>query len=127
MKRFVIRNYGPTRQFPYKDRQIFIANDSAIETDDAKEAVFFKEQEAVHVTDRGSEVTSLTPSVEEPETSEEVTEETEEIAYSDMLLKELQVLAKDREIKTSGLNKAELIQALEEYDKAPVEEAIEVA
>lgn len=126
MKRFVIRNYGPSRQFPYKDQHIPIANDCAIETDDEELAVFFKKQEALTVTDRGSELAPSLP-VDEPETSKEVTEETEEIAYNDMLLKELQVLAKDREIKTSGLNKAELIQALEDYDKAPVEEEVTVA
>lgn len=119
MKRFVIRNYGPSRQFPYKDQHIPISNDCAIETDDKEEAAFFKKQKALTVTDRGSE---LAPSLSvEPETHKE-SEVSNEISYGDMTVKELQVLVKDREMKASGLNKAELIQALEDYDKTPVEE-----
>lgn len=121
MKRFVIRNYGPSRQFPYKGRPICIANDGAIETDDEKEAAFFKEQEALTVTDRGSE---LAPSL--PADEPEALEESQEIAYEEMTVKELQVLAKDREIKTSGLSKEKLIQALKNYDEAPVEEEVVV-
>ena len=124
MKRFIVRNYGPTRQFPYKDMQIFIANDCVRETDDVEMAMALKKEKQVTVTDRGSEVTSLSPSVEEPETSE-VSEESQEISYGEMKVKDLQILAKDREIKTSGLNKAELIQALEDYDAAPAEEVAE--
>jgi len=101
--------------------QIFIANDCVRETDDVEMAMALKKEKQVTVTDRGSEVTSLSPSVEEPETSE-VSEESQEISYGEMKVKDLQILAKDREIKTSGLNKAELIQALEDYDAAPDEE-----
>jgi len=126
MKRFVIRNYGPSRQFPYKDQHILISNDCAIETDSEEEADFFRKQQALTVTDRvGSESASSLP-VDEPEASE-VPEASEEISYGDMTVKELQVLMKDREMKTSGLNKEKLIQALEDYDKAPVEEEVAVA
>lgn len=113
MKRFVIRNYGPSRQFPYKGQSIPIANDSAIETDDEKMAVAFGKQDAVHLTDRGAELASSS-SVEGPETSGE----SEEIVYSDMKVPDLRILAEDRQIKTAGLKKAELIQALENYDTA---------
>lgn len=117
MKRFVIRNYGLTRQIPYKDQQVCIANDQAIETDDEELVAVLRKHENLHVTDRGSELASSLPVVDEPERSEE-SEESDEIAYEDILLKDLQVIAKDREIKSSGLNKAELIQALEDYDTA---------
>ena len=120
MTRFIIRNYGLTRQFPYKNRSICIANDNTIETDDEEMAIFFKGQKAIHVTDRGSELASS--SIEEPEQSEG----SEEIAYSDMKVKDLQILAKDREINTAGLKKAELIEALKAYDAAPVEEEVAV-
>lgn len=122
MKRFVVRNYGPSRQFPYRDQHIPIANDCAIETDDEELAAFFKEQEALTVTDRSP---GLAPSLSanEPKTSEV----SDEIPYEEMTVKELQVLAKDREVKTSGLNKAELVEVLEDYDKAPVEEEALVA
>ena len=112
MKRFVIRNYGASRQFPYKGQSIPISNDSAIETDDEELAVFFKEQETVTVTDRGSEL-APSSSVEEPD-------ESEEPAYSNMKVPDLRILAEDRQIKTAGLKKAELIEALEAYDTAPV-------
>ena len=120
MKRFIVRNYGLTRQFAYKAESICIANDNTIETDDEEKAIFFKEQKAVHVTDRGPELTL--PSIEEPEESEE----SGEIAYSSMKVKDLQILAKDRQVKTSGLNKAELVQALEDYDAIPEESKEEV-
>lgn len=120
MKRFVIRNYGLTRQIPYKDQQVFIANDQAIETDDEELVAVFRKHKNFHITDRGSELASSLPVVDEPEKSDE-------IAYKDMLLKDLQVIAKDREIKTSGLNKAELVQALEDYDTADEQVPEEVA
>jgi len=136
MIRFVVRNYGVTRQVPYKGQQVIIANDKAIETDDMELVAVLQNIEAMHVTDRcpGTPGPSLPPIVktetpEEPQassgesqTSEEPDEVTEEIAYNDMLLKELQVLAKDRQIKVSGLNKARLIKALEKYDKEEVPE-----
>ena len=123
MKRFVIRNYGPSRQFPYKDQHILISNDCAIETDSEEEADFFRKQQALAVTDRIGSESASSPPVDEPE----ILEESEEISYEEMKVKELQILMKDRELKTSGLNKEKLIQALEEYDKAPVEEEAVVA
>jgi len=114
MKRFVIRNYGPTRQFPYKDKHIFIANDCAIETDDEEEVGALSGQESVHVTDRGSELVPPSSPIKKPEAPEE-------IAYEDMKVKELQMLAKDREMDVSGLKKAELIAALQAYDAEPDE------
>jgi len=123
---------------PYKGQQIILANDCAKETDDIELATALQNVEAMHVTDRCPETPgpSLPPKIEksktpeepqtssgESQTSEEPDEVTEEIAYNNMLLKELQVLAKDRQIKVSGLNKAELIEALEAYDKEETQEA----
>jgi len=122
MKRFAIRNYGLTRQIPYKDQQVFIANDQAIETDDEELVAVLRKHENLYVTDRSPELASSLPA-EEPEKLEEP-EASEEISYEGMTVKELQILAKDRQIKTSGLNKAELIEALQDYDKAPVEEEV---
>jgi len=145
MKRFAIRNYGPSRQVPYKGQQICLSNDACIETDDAEEAAVLKAAGQVYVTDCGAVVAiPETPKDEkrkvtaddveavhaENHPEDEVQQETggeqpttpdakadkDEIAYSDMTVKELQVLAKDRQIKTSGLKKAELIKTLEAYD-----------
>jgi len=145
MARFVIRNYGPTRQVPYQNTQIYIARDGAMETDNENIAATMKGQKDMTVTDHGVQsnpapseepkqkgkdkkrqitvdkepvpkedpVEKVTPEV----VSEEVvSEEAEEIAYEEMTVKELQVLAKDRQLTTSGLLKAELIQALTDYD-----------
>jgi hypothetical protein len=53
---------------------------------------------------------------EAPTQPQVTTEDKDEIAYAEMSVKELQVLAKDRQLKTSGLKKDELIKALEVYD-----------
>lgn len=55
MARFVIRNYGPSRQVAYKAQQICLSNDQCIETDDAKMADVLGAEESIHVTDRGVE------------------------------------------------------------------------
>jgi len=140
MARFVIRNYGQSRQVPYQNTQIYIARDGAMETDDEDIAATMKGQKDMTVTDHG--VQSNPAPSEEPKqkgkdkkrqitvdkepvpkedpvekvTPEVVSEEAEEIAYEEMTVKELQVLAKDRQLTTSGLLKAELIQALKDYD-----------
>ena len=118
MKRFIIRNYGLTRQIPYKDQHIFVANDQAIETNDEELVAVLRKHENLSVTDRGSELVSTLS--EEPETPEE----TDEMSYSELHVKDLQVIAKDRQIKITGLNKAELIEALEDYDKQEVLEEV---
>ena len=148
MKRFAIRNYGPTRQVPYKDKQLYIANDGCVETDDAGEAAAFAKQESMYVTDNGvATVTPEAPKDEEHQVtvddveavhdekfpdqdeqqqetggtqppSPESTKDKDEIAYADMSYKEIQVLAKDRQIKSVGVKKAKLIKALKAYDNA---------
>jgi len=55
MSRFVIRNYGPSRQIPYKGMSICLSNDQCIETDDADMAATFSSEKSIHVTDRGIE------------------------------------------------------------------------
>ena len=150
MKRFGIRNYGPTRQVPFKDKQIFIARDGFIETDDEEEATVLKDQENLYVIDRGAEFATPEPMVttlddddrkvtaddpealysenhpDEDEQSEsqindEEIESSEEIAYQDMTVVELKVIAKDREFNVKGLKKAEIIEVLEDYDEEIVE------
>jgi len=139
MARFVIRNYGTSKQVPYKGKQIVFLHDQAIETDDEDEAKTLAAQDRAHLTDRGLDAVALMPPEvkgrkvtvdkepvpkEDPEDVQEKEPEPEaasedtgdEISYKEMTVKELQVLAKDRQLSTSGLLKAELIQALKDYD-----------
>jgi len=55
MSRFIIRNYGPSRQIPYKGQSICLSNDQCIETDDAEMAETLGSEKSIHVTDRGVE------------------------------------------------------------------------
>lgn len=122
MKRFVIRNYGPTRQIPYKGQQLCISNDGVIETDNEEEAKALETHKAICVTDRGSE---LAPSSSE-EKPEDSVDEPEVESYGSMTVVELRAIAKSREMKTSGLDKTKLIEALVEYDEKPDEISWEV-
>jgi len=150
MARFIIRNYGPSRQIPYKGQSICLSNDQCIETDDAKMAGVLGFTDSIHVTDRGLDAASPAVSdssgtkkdrkvtvddaeavyaenfsdkdvrkphiqLAEPPIQEE---DIDEIGYADMTVRELRALAEDRQIKTSGLRKGELIEALEAYDDA---------
>jgi len=150
MARFIIRNYGPSRQIPYKGQSICLSNDQCIETDDAKMAGVLGFADLITVTDRGLEAAAPVVSdssgtkkdrkvtvddaeavyaenfsdkdVRKPHTQPAeppIQEESiDEISYADMSVRELRVLAEDRRIKTSGLRKGELIDALEAYDDA---------
>lgn len=146
MARFVCRNYGPSRQISHEGNAICLSHDQVIETDDAEEASVIGAEDLITVTDRGEQFATPPVPPEEPAKKRKVTvdnveavhrekfpdadepkktvskpppeakTDADEIAYSDMTVKELQVLAKDRTIKTSGLLKDELIKALIAYD-----------
>ena len=130
MIRFVVRNYGVTRQVPYKGQQVIIANDKAIETDDMELVAILQNVEAMYVTDRcpGTPGPSLPPIVktEDKQTSEapkaEAPKASDEIEYKEMTYKELQILGKDRQMKTVGVSKEKLIEGLENYDKEETSE-----
>lgn len=148
MARFVIRNYGPSRQIQYEDRMICLYHDQVIETDDEEMAEALKAEERIHVTDRGVEMaTPVDLSAEEVEDKDrpvtadnaealydenypdndevevesdqaesEHSESEDEIEYKDMTVPELKTLAKDRQLRTTGLKKTGLIQLLQDYD-----------
>ena len=61
MARFIIRNYGPSRQFDYEGHQICLSNDQCIETDDEEMAAVLGDNELIHVTDRGVEASDISP------------------------------------------------------------------
>lgn len=128
MKRFIIRNYGPSIQIPYNGQNICLSNDQVIETNDDKLVHFLNEDEQykdIHVTDRGEELATNSP-VEDfvaTETSS-MSIDPGEISYDGMELLELQALCKDRRLKTKGLKKGGLIEALEEYDVEEVPDGV---
>lgn len=143
MARFVIRNYGTSKQVPYKGQSITFLHDQAIETDDEDEARALAGQDRAHLTDRGLDAVALEPpevpdkkkerkvtvdkepvpkedpedvQKKEPEPEAPSKDTGDEIPYDEMTVVELKVLAKDRQLSTSGLLKAELIRALKDYD-----------
>lgn len=123
MKRFVIRNYGPSRQVPYNGQSVCLSNDQCIETDDDEMANVFREEERITVTDRGEELATISNSPVEESKEEKVVVDPNELSYDDMSLDELRALAKDRKIAGAGkLKIGGLIEALEEYDEAEVVE-----
>lgn len=154
MKRFVIRNYGNSIQFPYKGANVTIHKESVIETDDeglasAAERANYEDGINLGVSDRGVNVHENSPQetdkqfnhddrkptaslAEKADALADVNEEdknklpdvpevddpVEEISYDDMTVVELKELAKDREVDVKGMNKAEIVKALSDFDKA---------
>lgn len=117
MSRFIIRNYGPPQQIPYKGQQITLLRDGVLETDDASLALVLRAVSDMYVTDRGQEFTSRSASkAESTEAKQEAAQDSEGLSYEEMTLKELRALAKDRSIDSSKSKKAELIRALQLYD-----------
>lgn len=150
MARFLIRNYGPSRQIPYKGQNLCFYRDQAIETDNEEMVAVLGKDKLMHVTDRGVEFaapvipekrkkkerkvtvddaeavhdenfpdederqqpTQQTQENQQPVSSDDINE----IDYADMTVRELMVLAKDRQLKYSGVKKADLIQSLLDYD-----------
>lgn len=126
MTRFVIRNYGPSRQLAYGDKMITVAHDGVIETDDEKEAAALGAYESVNVVDRGigaGASTPVTPTPPSDSTENAGTQETstnaDETTYDNLLAPDLKRLCKDRQIKLSKFTKPVMIEALKKYDEAP--------
>lgn len=143
MKRFVIRNYGPSRQIPFGSQQICFSRDTAIETDDEKLVEAMRSHKAIHVTDRGIQVnvapepkleieSELRPDsiVDSPEalhnesssetvdTNSSVTlDEVTEAPYQSLDPSELRTIAKDRRVWVRGMSKEQMVEALKKYDQ----------
>lgn len=156
MARFIIRNYGPSRQIAYNGMQFCLSNDQSIETDDPDQAAVFDAEDMITVTDRGIESATSVPSKKFGKKERKVTvddaealhneqfpdgddelhqtqqsdsqdsSEFDDLSYDDLTMTELKTLAKDRGIETSGKKKGALIEALEDYDVAEVSETEEV-
>lgn len=114
MKRFVIRNYGPSRQFQMGPNQICLAHDHAIETDDEDLAKDLGGEDSVHVVDRGPQTVQVVKDNPNPDSDPDP--DPDAVSYTEMTVPELRDLAKDRQLDVKKLKKDEIIAVLEEYD-----------
>lgn len=152
MERFIIRNYGTSRNLPDgHGSYIFLEHDAARPTNDEDMAKLFNTYPDVQVAERDGKLVGLpepvvfaappegpAPPKEPPDEGEdedkgdqgeakgalsedEQVEEVKAIEYKTLLLGDLQEIAKEREIPTSGVLKADLIVALQEYDRTAVQ------
>lgn len=145
-ERYVIRNYGPSRNLPWKRSYIYIERDGVRGTDDLAMAEEFARFPQITVSERGAReikppgqatgppVPDAPPPIDKDET--EITEspesvegsETVDVAmaidYSLLLVKDLREICEERDISTEGLLKQDLIAALEDHDEpaAPEEQ-----
>jgi len=83
MARFVIRNYGPSRQLSYKRQQFCLSNDQCIETDDADLASALGKNNAITVTDRGEEAAAPVVFKERKDRERKVTVDDAEVVYAE--------------------------------------------
>ena len=138
-ERFLIRNYGPSRNLPDgHGSYIFIEHERVRSTSDPELAKLFTTYPQIHVTDRGEEAFPA-PVLPEPpvgpeppededeaedEDEDEVEDEVEDEAadYSDLAVKDLREIAQERDIPIVGLLKADLIRTLQENDAASTDE-----
>lgn len=153
MERFIIRNYGTSRNLPDgHGSYIFLEHDAARPTDDEDMAKLFATYPDVEVAERDGKLVGLPePAVyaqppegplppededdqgENEDNQDEVkeeealnedghNEEVKAIEYTTLLLGDLQEIAKDRDppVPTSGVLKADLIVALQEWDAQQV-------
>lgn len=129
MARFVIRNYGSSRNLPDgHGSYIFMERDSARETEDEALAELFASYPDVHVSGREDVAVAVAPlpppegppplegppdeQEDDDDQDEDVQEEDEAVDYSALFLVDLQEIAKERDIKTAGLKKSDLVEAL---------------
>lgn len=138
MDRYIIRNYGSSRNLPDgRGSYIFMERESARETNDEELAKLFAAYPDVHVADRGGATVVAAPPAppegplppaEEPEDNDDQSEDNdnqgeepegeqgEENDYSDLLVADLQEIAEERSIPITGLLKADLVEALLQND-----------
>jgi len=149
MERFVIRNYGTSRNLPDgHGSYIFLEHDAARPTNDEDMAKLFATYPDVEVKERDGKLVGLPEPVvfakppegpappDEPpdrgdiqgkeedeqgkddQNEDSEVESTADIEYETLLLGDLQEIAKERDppVPTSGVKKADLVVALQEWD-----------
>lgn len=127
MERFVIRNYGPSRNLPDgHGSYIFLEKDRIRGTSDPELAKLFATYPEITVTDRGVTFNGP-PAIQPPEGPPPPIEPDDiivAVSYDVLDKSELQVLAKARGIPTAHVSRLDLITALQTADQE--EEAAKV-
>lgn len=126
MERFVIRNYGPSRNLPDgHGSYIFMERDRTRPTSDPKMAALFSTYPEVSVTERGENFVdphqAQVPFVAPPVEPEEIVKKP---TYDDLTKRDLIGMAKLRDISTSGFTRDDLIEALRAKDKSDADPEI---
>jgi len=120
VERFVIRNYGPSRNLPDgHGSYIFIEKDRIRGTSDPVLAKLFATYPQINVTDRGVTFTGP-PAIQPPEGPPppiEPDDIVKAVSYDALDKSELQVLAKARGIPTAHVSRLDLITALQTADR----------
>ena len=120
MERFVIRNYGPSRNLPDgHGSYIFIEKDRIRGTSDPVLAKLFAGYSEITVTDRGVTFTGP-PAIHPPEGPPppiEPDDVIEAVSYDALDKREVQDLAKARGIPTAHVSRLDLIAALQTADQ----------
>jgi len=120
VERFVIRNYGPSRNLPDgHGSYIFIEKDRIRGTSDPVLAKLFAGYSEITVTDRGDVIKGL-PAIHPPEGPPPPIDPDDiivAVSYDALDKSELQVLAKARGIPTAHVSRLDLITALQTADQ----------
>ena len=113
MTKYIIRNYGPSAQIPYKDKSITITSDVVIETDDPELVSAASSIPNIHVTTRPGAKAVAPPKVEEPISSETEGVAEEPVDFESMTVAALKELAVEKGIELpTRVKKAEIVELL---------------
>lgn len=106
---YVIRNYGPTRELPFKNQHITMVRDQAIVTNDLEMVQALSGQPMINVSKQPGTV----PPASAPAPAPIAEPIEEELDYNKMKKRELLELAEERSIKMpEKITKKELIELL---------------
>jgi len=131
MAKFVVRNYGNTRELPYKNKMIYLARDGAIETDDSEMANALSQFPQIHVAgypvaEKTEVKNTIAPEKEKADSvlQQENADLKKKLEYAKkfdalkrLSMKELQQKAKEQRISYKNLKEDDLIAALLHAEK----------
>ena len=123
MERFVMRNYGPSRNLPDgHGSYIFMERGAVRGISDPAMAKLFDSYPDVHVQERGHNIVGP-PLPQGPPPPQEKEDVVEKPSYDALSKRDLRDMAKLRKIDVAGLNRDDLIVALNAADGLEQEEA----
>lgn len=106
---YVIRNYGPSKQLPFKNQHISISRDAAIVTDDLEVVQALSGQSMINISKQPGTMT-LVPALTPAFVTEPIVENNN---YKKTKKRELLELAEERSIEVpEKITKKELIELL---------------